>query len=120
MDTQISELRLALPVLKSSLKLATSKINTILDAPTSTQLASTIESLQEENEKKKRKLEGFRTGEVKQISKEEMDKVDKEYKYWANKSKARKKAFQGVEDILLSHFSREELWEKAGIEGDDE
>lgn len=56
---------------------------------------------------------------MKIVTKEELEKVEKEFKYWAKKRGDRKKAFQSVEDILLEgEMSREDIWEKAGIEED--
>jgi hypothetical protein len=43
--------------------------------------------------------------------------TEKEWKYWSGKCSARKKGFKDVEGVLLEGMSREELWERVGIEG---
>jgi hypothetical protein len=77
-----------------------------------------VERLREENRLKGEKLRGFKDGSVKMVTREEMEKVDKEFRYWGGKRVARKRAFQGVEGYLLEGMSREDVWERAGVEGD--
>lgn len=119
MDSLITALKESLPVLRSTYKTLTTNLTTLQKAPTTSELSTLISSLQASNAAKKEKLEGFKSGEVKIVTKEELEKVEKEFKYWAKKRGDRKKAFQGVEDILLQgEMSREDIWEKAGIEED--
>lgn len=54
------------------------------------------------------------------VTKEESVRVEKEFKYWGARKKGRKGAFLNLEDLLLGGMTREEIWERAGIEdGDD-
>lgn len=54
------------------------------------------------------------------VSKEEMERVAKEWKYWDGKRRARKVAFGNLEAMLLERWEREEIWEMCGVEGDEE
>jgi 26S proteasome regulatory subunit (ATPase 3-interacting protein) len=58
----------------------------------------------------------FKDGTVKQISKEEVIRIEKDWKYWTARRRARKVAFEEIEGQLLSGMSKEEIWEKAGLE----
>lgn len=79
-----------------------------------------VDKLRVENAVKAEKLNGFKEGKEKRISKEEMARVEKEFKYWGAKRKARKIAYEGLEDLLLgSGKTREEVREEAGIEVDE-
>jgi 26S proteasome regulatory subunit (ATPase 3-interacting protein) len=118
MDATISILRNKLPGLRSTLKIATTKLATLTATPSSSELAILVDKLRTENEKKQKKLEGYKSGSEKLVSKEEIEGVDKEYRYWNAKRQARKRAFDVMEDYFLAGMSREELWEKAGIEGE--
>lgn len=119
MDTAISSLRESISSLKAELKGTTAKLAALTAAPTSSELALHAEKLREENEKKKELLEGFTSGREKLVTKEETERIDKEFRYWSAKRQARRRAFDDLEDIFLAGMSREELWEKAGIEGED-
>lgn len=119
MDTSINTLRSTLPGLRSSLKVATTKLATLAAAPSSSDLALLVEKLRVENEGKRERLEGYKSRREKQVTKEEMESVEKEYRYWSGKRLARKRAFDALEDLFLAGMSREELWEKAGIEGEE-
>jgi 26S proteasome regulatory subunit, ATPase 3, interacting protein len=127
MDETISSLRTSLPTLRSTLKTATAKLQTILSAPTTTALSAMIATLQQNNEKKKEKLQGLKDGTVKQVSKEDVERIEKEERYWKARAKGRKEAFKVLEELALGAsagedgvgMTREELWEKVGIEGDD-
>lgn len=56
---------------------------------------------------------------MKMVTKEEVAKVDREVREWGGKRKRRMDAFRGLEDVCLQGpWSREELWEKAGLEED--
>ncbi|CZR57628.1 uncharacterized protein PAC_07517 [Phialocephala subalpina] len=101
MDTLITTLKESMPTLRTTFKTITTNLTTLQKAPTTSELSSIISSLQTSNAAKKEKLEGFKSGAVKIVTKQELEKVEKEYKYWAKKRVDRKKAFQGVEDLLL-------------------
>lgn len=120
MDLEITTLHSRLTDLKSTLKIATSKLATLTAAPTSSELALQVKKLRTDNEKKRETLEGYQGGLVKLVTTEETEKVDKEFRYWAAKRRARKVAFDGLEDLFLVAMSREELWERAGIEGEEQ
>ena len=80
-----------------------------------------VEKLRAENKGKEEKLRGFKEGEVKEVSKEDMERVEKEWRYWSGKRTGRKRAFEELEDVILvsGTMTREELWERAGIEEED-
>jgi hypothetical protein len=118
MDECIGTLRASIPTLKSSLKTTTQKLKLIKSAPTSSDLAAMIETIRSENAAKREKLRGFKDGSIKQVSKEEMEGVEKEWKYWNGKRRVRKSAFEAVEDQLRDGMTKEEIWEKAGLEQD--
>jgi 26S proteasome regulatory subunit (ATPase 3-interacting protein) len=118
MDAQITALKESLPVLKANHKSITTKLNTLRSAPTTVDLAAMVQKLRDENQKKREKLQGFKDGSVKMVTKEELDRTEKELRYWGAKSKARKDGFRNLEAQLLEGMTREEIWEKAGIEED--
>ncbi|PVH87823.1 TBPIP-domain-containing protein [Cadophora sp. DSE1049] len=118
MDTSITTLRDTLPTLKSTLKTQTTKLNTLRSAPTTIELAAAVDRIRHENQAKTEKLRGFKEGSIKTVTREEVEKVEKDLKHWSVKGLARKKAFENLEAVLLDGMSREDIWEKAGIEGD--
>ncbi|CZT50069.1 uncharacterized protein RSE6_10993 [Rhynchosporium secalis] len=118
METLITSLRDSLPILKSTLKTHTNKLSTLKSAPTTFALTSNIERLRVENQAKGEQLRDLREGNVKMVTTEEVEKVERELKFWTAKRWVRKKAFENLEGVLLDGMSREDIWEKAGIEGD--
>jgi hypothetical protein len=118
MDVSISTLKDSLPTLKSTLKTLTTKLTTLRSAPTTSELTSMVEKLREENKAKGEKLSGFRDGSVKMVTREEVETVDREFRYWGQKRVVRKNAFGNLEGVLLEGMSRDEVWERAGVEGD--
>ncbi|CZT01246.1 uncharacterized protein RAG0_08983 [Rhynchosporium agropyri] len=118
METLITSLRDSLPIIKSTLKTHTNKLSTLKSAPTTFALASNIERLRVENQAKGEQLRDLREGNVKMVTTEEVEKVERELKFWTAKRWVRKKAFENLEGVLLDGMSREDIWEKAGIEGD--
>ena len=118
MDNAITTLRDTIPTLKSTLKTQTAKLNTLHKAPTTIELAATVDRIRLENQAKSEKLRDFKKGSIKTVTREEVEKVEKDLKHWAVKNLARKKAFENLEAVLLDGMSREDIWEKAGIEGD--
>ena len=120
MDTTISTLReTTLPPLKTQTKSLTSKLSVILSAPTSADLNTIVSNLQASNAEKREKLQVFRDRGVKMVTKEESELVEKEFKYWASKRKARKECFLTLEAMFLEGMPKHEIWEKAGIEDGD-
>lgn len=118
MDTSISSIREILPALKSSLKIVNTKLQTLRSAPTTSQLATLVEKLREANAVKAAKLEGFKNGTMRMVTKEEVEKVEKDFKYWGMKRKARMNAYKNLEAQLLEGMSKEDIEEKVGIEAD--
>jgi 26S proteasome regulatory subunit (ATPase 3-interacting protein) len=116
MDVSITTLKDSLPSLKSTLKLLTTKLTTLRSAPTTSELA--VSKLREENKAKGEKLNGFKDGSVKMVTREEVERVDREFRYWGGKRGVRKNAFGNLEGVLLEGMSREDVWEKAGVEED--
>ena len=119
MDTSISILRNSLPGLRSTLKVATTKLATLAAAPSTAELALLVEKLRAENATKRECLEGYTSGREKLVTKEEMETVDREYRHWTARRRARKRAFDDLEDVFLAGMSRDELWEKAGVEPEE-
>jgi 26S proteasome regulatory subunit (ATPase 3-interacting protein) len=118
MDTSIATLKDSLPTLKSTLKHLTTKLTTLRSAPTTSELSTMVTKLLEENKAKGEKSNGFKDGSVKMVTREEVERVDREFRYWGQKRGARKNAFGNLEGVLLEGMSREEVWERAGVEGD--
>ena len=107
-----------MPALKATLKNLNTKLNTLKSAPTTTELAAMVNTLAKENKERAEKLRGFQNGSVKMVTREEMEKVEKDFKYWGKKRVARKNAFLALEGNLLEGMTREEIWERVGIEED--
>ncbi|KAH7369670.1 Tat binding protein 1-interacting protein-domain-containing protein [Rhexocercosporidium sp. MPI-PUGE-AT-0058] len=118
MDISITTLRDCLPTLKANLKTHTTKLNTLRSALTAFELASAVEQIRAENQAKREKLRGLKEGVMKTVTTEEVEKVEKDLKYWAAKRFARKKAFENLEGVLRDGMTKEDIWEKAGIEED--
>ncbi|TVY89102.1 Homologous-pairing protein [Lachnellula willkommii] len=120
MDTTISTLReTTLPPLKTQAKALTSKLSTILSAPTTADLNILVSNLQASNAEKREKLQGYRDRGIKMVTREESERVEKEARYWAAKRRARKECFLSIEALFLEGMPRDEIWEKAGIEDGD-
>lgn len=119
MDDTIKALRASIPSIKSSLKGATAKLNTLRSVPTTSELSLLVENIRAENKLKMEKLTGLKEGSVKQISKEDMETVEKEWRYWTTKKKGRKNAFDNLQGQFADAMPKAELWEKAGIESED-
>ena len=79
-----------------------------------------VDKLRASNAGKAEKLNGLKTGEVEQVSKEDMARVEKEHKYWTMKRRVRKQAYEVLEDMLLGNGekTREELREELGVDDD--
>lgn len=119
MDTTIERIKEGLPVLKVDYKNAATKLNTLRSAPTTSQLAAMVDSLRAENKMKKEKLIGFTTGSVKMLTKDEMEKVEKDFKYWGMKRKARKGAYANLEyQLLEGGITKDDIEDKVGVEPD--
>ncbi|TVY16860.1 Homologous-pairing protein 2 [Lachnellula arida] len=120
MDTTISTLReTTLPPLKTKTKSLTSKLSTILSAPTTADLNILVSNLQASNAEKRDKLQGYRDRGIKMVTREESERVEREARYWAAKRRARKECFLSIEALFLEGMPRDEIWEKAGIEDGD-
>ncbi|RKF64580.1 Homologous-pairing protein 2 [Golovinomyces cichoracearum] len=118
MDDKIQDLKDAIKELKINLKSTTKKLESIKSTPTSAELAANVERLREENKSKMQRLEGYKNGQIKVVTKEEVSKVQNDFLYWTTKRLARKRAFHCLEDYFIESKPREELWEEAGIEED--
>jgi 26S proteasome regulatory subunit (ATPase 3-interacting protein) len=119
-DSAISSLRASLPVLKTRFRLASTKLSALAAAPTSSELSRTVERLRAEIEEKRARLDGLRSGDARPVTREEVQRAEQEYGYWAGRRRARVRAFENLEELFLAGMEREELWERAGIEGDVE
>ncbi|KAH7382983.1 Tat binding protein 1-interacting protein-domain-containing protein [Cadophora sp. MPI-SDFR-AT-0126] len=118
MEDSITILRDTVPTLKANLKIQTTKLSDLRSAPTTIQLAASVDRIRHGNQAKSEKLRGFKEGSIKTVTREEVEKVEKDLKHWGAKRLARRKAFENLEALLLDGMSREDIWEKAGIEGD--
>jgi 26S proteasome regulatory subunit (ATPase 3-interacting protein) len=119
MEETITTLKSTLPTLKTTQRNLTTKLNGLLSTPTTASLHTLITTLTESNKLKAEKLKESREGGVKMVTKEEVAKVDRELREWGIKRKKRMDAFRGLEDACLQGpWTREELWEKAGLEED--
>lgn len=118
MDAQVTVLKEAMPALKASHKSITAKLSALRAAPTTFELAAKVHNLKEENLAKVDKLKAFKDGSVKMITKEELDRTEKDLRYWYTKRKARKEGYANLEANLLEGMSKEDIMEKAGIEDD--
>lgn len=118
MDTSITTLRESLPALKVSLKILTNKLNNLKSAPTTSQLVSIVENLRAHNKLKMEKLDAYKNGNVKIVTRDELENVEKEYKYWGARRKARKNGYLNIEAQLLEGYTKDELEEKLGFERD--
>jgi len=116
MEATITSLRENMPALKASFKLISTKINTLKAAPTRMELAQSVQSLQEANEEKTARIAEYVQSGVQPVSKEEVLGMEKELGYWTKKATARKRAFDGLMSMLLDGMTREEIYDKAGIE----
>lgn len=120
MDTTISTLReLTLPPLKTKSKALTSKLSTILSAPTTADLNILVANLQASNAEKREKVQGFRDRGVEMVTREESERVEREARYWAAKRRVRRECFLSIEALFLEGMPRDEVWERAGIEDGD-
>ncbi|KUJ14863.1 TBPIP-domain-containing protein [Mollisia scopiformis] len=119
MDSQISALREAIPGLKSRAKEVTSKLTTLQNAPTMEELGEMVARLQRELGEKRERVEGYKGEGRKVVTREESEKVEREWKYWGKKRGDRKKGFLNLEAVMLEgELKREDLWERAGLEED--
>jgi 26S proteasome regulatory subunit (ATPase 3-interacting protein) len=107
-------------LLKTRFRLASTKLSALAAAPTSSELSRTVERLRAEIEEKRSRLEGLRSGDARPVTREEVQRVEQEYGYWAGRRRARVSAFENLEELFLVGMERGELWERAGIEGDVE
>ncbi|ESZ93597.1 hypothetical protein SBOR_6026 [Sclerotinia borealis F-4128] len=120
MDTEIEDLRAKMPELKMEVKKVGIKLGGLKNEIGVTELRERIERLEEGKREKNGRLEALIKGGAKVVKKQEVDRVGKEFAYWSKMKGVRKRGFQAVEGALLEGMSREDIWEKAGIEGDED
>lgn len=108
------------PNLKATLKTLTTKLANLRSAPTTVDLAAAVERMREENKEKGERVKAFQEGTVKSVTTEEVERVEKDLKYWGAKRVIRKKIYGDLEGMLLDGMGmpREELREQAGVEED--
>ncbi|RDL31772.1 uncharacterized protein BP5553_09174 [Venustampulla echinocandica] len=125
MDETISTLRTTtVPALKSRFKALTTNLSTILSAPTTSELTILIANLQTSNAEKRSRISELKAGQDGNgknggkgaVTKEEAERVQKEYAYWKSKMGVRKRCFRELEGMLMEGMSRDEIWERVGIE----
>lgn len=120
MDSTITSLKSSNQSLKSTFKSLTTKLNVLKSAPITAELQTMVDTLRVQNASKTEKLAGFKSGTVKQFSKEEMATVEKAFKYWGRVRRARKNAYEGLEDMFLGFTGKGkgEYREEFGVEVD--
>ncbi|EMR89118.1 putative tbp1-interacting protein tbpip protein [Botrytis cinerea BcDW1] len=119
MDSQIQDLQGRLPELKMDGRKLNLQLAGMKKEMGVLELKDRIERLEEEKREKEERLGVLREGkEV--VRKEEVERVERDFAYWGKMRGVRKRGFEGVEGMLLEGMSREDVWEKAGIEGDGE
>jgi hypothetical protein len=118
MDVEIAALKNAMPPLRSSLKAHTTKLSIVKSSLSTSELQALISNLRVSNAEKRERLEGFKNGAVKQGSKEEVVRVEKEFKYWGKMMMKRRKAYEELEDKIIDGMGkgREEIREELGVE----
>ncbi|PQE07949.1 Tat binding 1-interacting protein [Rutstroemia sp. NJR-2017a WRK4] len=92
------------------------------------ELRGSIQRLRGEGERMRERLRGLKGGEGGEgggkgvLSKEEVQRVEREWGFWGKVRDGRKKTFEGLEGMLMEGMglSREDLWERIGVEGDEE
>ncbi|KAG9244878.1 Tat binding protein 1-interacting protein-domain-containing protein [Calycina marina] len=119
MEESITTLKADMPTLKTSAKLANSKLATLKSAPTTSELAASVQGLQSSIEDKTSRIAGYVNGGVKAVSKEEIAAMDKDFTYWTKRAAGRKKAFLNLMGTLSEGMSKEDIYEKAGIDMED-
>ncbi|KAJ8061532.1 hypothetical protein OCU04_009345 [Sclerotinia nivalis] len=120
MDLEIENLRAKIPELRMDVKKLNIKLGGLQKELGVAELKERIEKLEEEKREKEGRLRGLKEGGVKVVRKEEVERVGKELSYWGRMRGVRKRGFLNVEGVLLEGMGREEIWERAGIEGDEE
>lgn len=109
MDTEITTLKESLPPLKASFKTLTGSLQAALSAPTTAELIILIQKLQVDNAAKAEKLKGFQDGSIKMVTKEDLDRTEKEYKYWNARRGARVRAQKDLLYLLKDYPDQEKL-----------
>jgi 26S proteasome regulatory subunit (ATPase 3-interacting protein) len=118
MDEEIQALKERMPMLKGEFKTMTAKLNILKTALTTSELMAIAEKLRNENAKKRNKLKCFQEGAVEMVKEEDVKRVERDLKWWQKMRKVRKHAFEGLEDVLRQGMSKEDIWEKAGLDED--
>ncbi|QSZ28596.1 hypothetical protein DSL72_003095 [Monilinia vaccinii-corymbosi] len=119
MDTEIEDLRARMPELKMEVKKVGLKLAGLKSEMGVSELNERIEKLEEGKREKEARLRALEDGGTQVVKKEEVDRVGREFTYWSKMRAIRKKGFLAVEGMLLEGMSREDIWEKAGLEGDE-
>ncbi|KAH8819719.1 Tat binding protein 1-interacting protein-domain-containing protein [Xylogone sp. PMI_703] len=117
LDTTITTLRETIPLLKAQQKDLNARLQTLRSAPTTSELRALVETLRSQRQEKTTRLAALKNGSVEKVSKEEMERIGREWKFWDRAARIRRKCFLELEDTLVeAGMGREELWEKAGVE----
>ncbi|KAF5870727.1 putative tbp1-interacting protein tbpip protein [Botrytis fragariae] len=119
MDSQIQDLQGRLPELKMDARKLNIQLAGMKKEMGVQELKDKIEKLEEGKREKEERLRELREGKD-VVRKEEVERVEREFAYWGKMRGVRKRGFEGVEGMLLEGMSREDVWEKAGIEGEEE
>jgi seryl-tRNA synthetase len=111
MDKKIDELRENMPLLKTTLKTKSASLHVLKSAPTTDALRAFVAELERKKGEMEEKLQGFKSVGVEPVSVEERDRVKEEWRYWDKRARARKRAFENLEGVLLDEgMKKGEIW----------
>ena len=114
MDKQIASLREDLSTLKSNEKLLRSNLVSANATMSTTELSSLVKDLSNEQAEFLARLCQLRNGDIKPVTPEEKESVDKEWAMWKRKAEARKKIAMELwaigTEVLPEGKTKEEVW----------
>ena len=114
MEKEITSLRQEIADTKSQEKILRAELISINATVSTHDLQASITSLELEQKETLVRLGPLREGNVKPVSLEEKEKVDKEYKKWSKSASARKKIcmelWEICTEVLEEGKTKEDLW----------
>ncbi|PQE26477.1 TBP1-interacting TBPIP protein [Rutstroemia sp. NJR-2017a BBW] len=128
MEDEIKGLGERMPELRRRGKEVLGKVGALKGEMGVAELRESMQRLRGEGEMMRERLRGLKGGEGGEgggkgvLSKEEVQRVEREWGFWGKVRERRKKTFEGLEGMLMEGMglSREDLWERIGVEGDEE
>lgn len=112
LDEAINAIRESLPSLKASLKGKQTSLAGIRAAPTTDVLRAEVDSSDRDNKEMEERLSVLRSGNIKPVSTQEKEDVEKMFKEWTRKKNIRRGIFAELEGMILDSggIGKEELW----------